>query len=346
MAVAVARVTTPDLTFDHLVSLTTPLGLFEHALGSAPRRDHGYCLDDVARGLVVTARQPEPGGQVIALSRVYLEFTLGAQDDRGRFRNRRRANGTWMGDANVDDHWGRALWGLGTAAHSSPDEHVREAALVAATLGFQTRSTWTRATAYAALGAYEILRAHPDHRAALDLLTDARTLLGRPVAHPSWPWPEPRLTYANAVLPEALLVIGSALEDERTLADGLALLSWLSVQETRGDHLSVTPAGGWRLGEARPGFDQQPIEVSALAEACWRAYAITGDRVWLTSIERCVAWFTGANDLGLALYDPTSGGGSDGLHADRINENRGAESTLAGLATFQLGRRAAAQDVR
>jgi hypothetical protein len=295
---------------------------------------------------VVTSRQPEPNGEVIALSRIYLEFTLGAQDDRGRFRNRRRANGAWMGDANVDDHWGRALWSLGTAAHSSPDEHVRDTALGAATLGFQARSTWTRATSYAALGAYEILRAHPDHRAALALLTDARTLLGRPMADPAWPWPEPRLTYANAVLPEALLVIGLALDDDRALMDGLALLSWLVGLETRGDHLSVTPAGGWSLGDPRPGFDQQPIEVSALAEACWRAYAITGDGVWLTSIERAVAWFAGANDLGLALYDPTSGGGSDGLHADRINENQGAESTLAGLATFQLGHRAAAQDVR
>jgi hypothetical protein len=314
MAVAVARAVTPDLSFDHLVSLTTPLGLFEHALGSVPRRDHGYCLDDVSRGLVVTARQPDPDGDTRALSRIYLEFTLAAQDDRGRFRNRRRADGVWMGHANVDDHWGRALWGLGTAATASPDWHVRDAALGAATLGFQSRSTWVRATAYA--------------------------------AHATWPWPEPRLTYANAVLPEALLAIGSALDDDSALADGLALLSWLVKLETRGHHLSVTPAGGWRRGEPRPGFDQQPIEVSALAEACWRAYAITGDRDWLRPIERSVAWFAGANDLGLALYDPASGGGSDGLHADRVNENQGAESTLAGLATLQLGHRAAAENVR
>jgi len=346
MAVAVERRQVPQLTFDHLSSLTTPFGLFEHALVAVPRRDHGYCLDDVARGLVVTARQPAPADSVVALSRTYLEFSIGAQDDRGRFRNRRRSNGTWVGDANVDDHWGRALWGLGTAASASPDEHIREVALQAASLGFQARSTWPRATAYAALGAYEVLGASPGHQGALDLLADARTLLGGPSPDPTWPWPEPRLTYANAVLPEALLVIGSALDDDASLRDGLTLLTWLVEQETRGDRLSVTPAGGWRLGEPRPGFDQQPIEVSALAEACWRAYAITRDASWLIPIERSVAWFSGSNDLGLALYDPTSGGGSDGLHADRINENRGAESTLAGLATFQLGHRAAGENVR
>ena len=50
----------PDLSFEHLTRLTEPLGLFEHALGTIPRQEHGFCVDDVARALVVTARQPEP----------------------------------------------------------------------------------------------------------------------------------------------------------------------------------------------------------------------------------------------------------------------------------------------
>jgi len=173
--------------------------------------------------------------------------------------------------------------------------------------------------------------------------TAARILIGGPGKDPSWLWPAPRLTYANAVLPEALLVIGSALDDQVAVRDGLTMLTWLIEQETRGDHLSVTPAGGWQRGEPRPGFDQQPIEVTALAEACWRAFGLTGDGQWLTALERCVAWFLGANDCGLDLYDPVSGGGRDGLHVERVNENQGAESTLAVLATFQLGRHAAAE---
>ena len=36
MALAVARATTPDLTFDHLVSLTTPLGSSSTPLGRRP----------------------------------------------------------------------------------------------------------------------------------------------------------------------------------------------------------------------------------------------------------------------------------------------------------------------
>lgn len=336
----------PELSFDHLSSLSTPDGLFEHALLSRPRRDHGYCLDDVARGLVVTSRAPEPSGVVRELTRVYLRFTISAQDDEGRFRNRRSCDGAWTDEAGVGDHWGRALWGLGTAAAWSADKQVRKVALHGAAIGFRARSPSSRATAYAALGAFEVLRAQPGDQAALDLLSDARVLLGRLGTDPSWPWPEARLTYANAVLPEALLVIGSALGDETALDDGLTLLSWLLEQETRGNYLSVTPAGGWQRGEPRPGFDQQPIEVAALAEACWRAFEMTGDNAWMTALDRCVAWFLGANDVGLVLYDPVTGGGFDGLHAARVNKNLGAESTLAALSTFQLAQFAALRAVR
>ena len=151
----------------------------------------------------------------------------------------------------------------------------------------------------------------------------------------------PSRTYVNAVIPRRL-VIGAGLDDDTAQHDGLRLLDWLVAQETRGEHLSVTPVGGWGTGEPRPGFDQQPIEVAALAEACWRAYELTGDARWLPPLERCVAWFAGANDIGLVLYDPVTGGGRDGLHPDRVNENQGAESTLAALATLQLGLRPAA----
>ena len=114
------------------------------------------------------------------------------------------------------------------------------------------------------------------------------------------------------------------------------MLGWLLDIETAGDHLSITPVGGWVTGEPRPGFDQQPIEVAALADACARAYAITGDRRWQTGLLRCEAWFLGANDAGISLVDSITGGCCDGLHRGGRNENQGAESTLAMISTFQL----------
>ena len=327
----------PVLTFDHLALMSTADGLFEHAEFALPRRDHGYCVDDVARGLVVTSRQSDPTEQVIALSRVYGEFVYEAIDSQGRVHNRRGVDGPWTDVATVDDHWGRAIWGLGTAAAHSPDADLRARCLAAAGTCLLQRSPWPRAMAYAAIGAFEVLRAQPGHVAALQLLSDARHMLDRSTPDEAWPWPEDRLTYANAVVPEALIVIGEALDDDDALQDGLSLLTWLVKLETRGTHLSMTPAGGWVTGEPRPAFDQQPIAVAALADACFRAWALARAPNWAFVIDRCVAWFLGWNDSGVAVFDPLTGGGYDGLLQDCVNLNQGAESTLAALSTFQLG---------
>jgi hypothetical protein len=192
--------------------------------------------------------------------------------------------------------------------------------------------------AFAALGAAEILSVSPEDPVARGLLAAAARLVGRPTGSHTWPWPEARLRYANAALPEALLAAGEHLGDARALDDGLRLLGWLLENETRDDHLSVTPAGGWTVGDARPGFDQQPIEVAALADACARALRLTGDRRWALGVEQAIGWFLGENDAGVSLYEPTTGGGCDGLHRHGRNENQGAESTLAVVATLQHAR--------
>lgn len=336
----------PEVSFDHLAAMSTDDGMYEHADHAVPREEHGYCVDDVARGLVVTVREPHPTDRVLALSRMYLEFTIEAQDSQGRSHNRRQANGRWLDEATTGDHWGRALWGLGTAASHGPNDESRALALGAARVCLRARSHHPRAMAYAAVGAYEVLQAVPGDPLAVSMLEDARTVIGRAVPDADWPWPAARLTYANALIPEALLLIGSALGDAECTRDGLALLAWLVEQETSGTHLSVVPTGGWSAGESRPGFDQQPIEVAALAEACARALEFTGDPRWAFVIDRCSAWFLGWNDSGLAVYDPATGGGLDGLLRDDVNLNQGAESTLAAIATFQLAHVAARTPAR
>lgn len=201
--------------------------------------------------------------------------------------------------------------------------------------------------AYAALGAGQLLTSAPDHVSALRLLADTRRDLPRTGDDPTWPWPEERLTYANPVLPEAMIIVGTTLEDEGVLGEGLLLLRWLVDAQQRDGHLSVVPSTGWsrqdlRLDDwsatapARSHYAQQPIEVAALAEACRTAYETTGDHRWITVIEQCLAWFTGANDGGVPMSDPVTGGGFDGLEKHGSSRNQGAESTLAWMSTIQL----------
>jgi hypothetical protein len=132
-----------------------------------------------------------------------------------------------------------------------------------------------------------------------------------------------------------LIAAGVLLDVPRWTEQGLRVLGWLLDTETRAGHLSVVPAGGWAPGEPRPGFDQQPIEVAALCDACARAHAVTGDRLWSDAVIRCAAWFDGDNDAQTPLWDPQTGGGFDGLEPFGRNENQGAESTLALLSTRQ-----------
>ncbi|MGZ6545873.1 MAG: glycosyltransferase, partial [Actinomycetota bacterium] len=163
--------------------------------------------------------------------------------------------------------------------------------------------------------------------------------LPRGATDESWPWPEPRLIYANASVPEALIAAGDVLGDETSVGEGLRQLRWLAEEERLGDHLSFAPTGGRGPGDPRPGFDQQPIEAAALADACARAFDVTRDASWLEPLALCAGWFEGSNDLGLPMFDPETGGGCDGMHPDRVNENQGAESTIAFVTTMQQARR-------
>lgn len=335
-----ARTRAAQPRFDHLAALTDDRGLFEHSLYATPRREHGYCLDDAARGLVVTCREPAPGTVVTRLRECYLAFVLDALCEDGSCHNRLGVDGRWSDDPAVGDWWGRAVWGLGVAAARSPIPGERARALAAFRIVAQQHTPESRPMAFAALGAAELLRSRPDEPSARRLVRQAVDVIHTPHTDRAWPWPEPRLRYANAALAEALLVAGEVLVDKAIAARGLGLLAFLLRVEIRDGHLSVTPVGGRGPGEIGPGFDQQPIEVAAIADACSTAYRLTTDPRWLVGISLAWRWFLGDNDSATPMFDPLNGGGYDGLRADGRNLNQGAESTLALLSTAQDTRRA------
>lgn len=332
-------------SFAHLRRLSDDTGLFEHARGALPRREHGYCLDDVARGLMVICREPEPDTALVTLAETYLAFIAHAQSPDGAFHNRLGYDRLWHDEPAVGDWWGRALWGLGTAAARGPTPWIRESALTMFDVGATLRSPWVRSTAFAALGAAEVLAVMPEHDIARKLLIDAADQDGTHSGdvNRAWPWPEERLSYANAALAEVQIAAGQLLGDDRRLDHGLALLDWLLTEETPEGHLSLTPVGGSSPARQYPRFDQQPIEATAMADACARAFAVTAEPRWAAGVARAVGWFLGENDSGFALADERTGGGCDGLERDGRNENQGAESTIALIAALQHRRRFAKQ---
>ena len=162
-----------------------------------------------------------------------------------------------------------------------------------------------------------------------------------------WCWYEDVLAYDNARLAQALLVTGAALKRTPLVTIGLSSLRWLMALQTTPDGY-FRPVGTESFGakqKAPLAFDQQPVESAAAISACLAAWRVTASAEWTAGAMRAFGWFLGSNDLQKSLVDPENGGCLDGLHPDRANENRGAESAvsyLLGLAEMRQFARAAA----
>jgi len=319
----------------HVLAMSDEIGIFEHANLSVPRREEGYCTDDVARLLIAIVREPSVGRELDALARSCFRFLVEAQGVTGRVRNRRTAGGRWHGRRGVEDCWGRSVWAFGTVAHLAPEQSMRESAVSYFGHAVGQRSPHRRAMAFAAIGAAELLAAEPGHLKARALLADAITAIGPIPDDPKWPWPEQRLSYANAVIAEAMIAAGHLLGRDDVLDAGLTALRWLVDLQVVDGHLSPVPVAGAGPEDRPPRFDQPPIEVAALADACDRARVVTGDTEWRYGVDLAVDWFAGANDVGVMMSDPVSGGGFDGLTPHGPNLNQGAESTIALISTMQ-----------
>lgn len=327
----------PPSSLRHVARLTDEVGIVEHARLDCPRHDLGYCTDDAGRLLALASKLPsDPDAHRLAT--VALRFLARAHEGGGHFRLRLGSDGEWTDDPPSDDAAARGLYGLGTAAGRAPWPEVAAGAMELFDTAVGFRSAHPRAVAYAALAAVEVLQAVPEHAGARRIVADAAELLPSAAPSPAWPWPEPRLTYANALLPEASLAVATARGDRDGEDDALSLLDWLVRAETRRGWFSFTPVTGRGPGEARPEFDQQPIEAWAMADACARAYAHTGDPRWADATRRAAGWFLGDNDVGVPVFDSATGGGFDGLESHGVNRNQGAESTLAFAATMAQAR--------
>lgn len=310
------------LPLDHLRWLMGPYGLFEHAKFRQPRLGHGYTTDDNGRAIIVASARPEAGD----ITQAALRFVVAGYTPDG-WHNRMSAAGVWRDRVGSEDAHGRAVWGLGVAAGRGLLDDDEPA--LTALRGWHRRPlTALRATAYAMLGATAAL-AGPVPAAGERLVESYQPPLPR---KGTWPWPEERLTYDNARIPEAMIATGSARGEVALIERGLVLLDWLADIEEIDDRFAFTPVGGRGPDDVRrPAFDQQPLEAWAMADACRLALSVTGDTLWLDRLTMAVEWFWGRNHAESPMFDPTDGAGYDGLGATGVNQNAGAESTLAAL---------------
>lgn len=322
-------------TFAHLKSLTTDRGLFEHAKLGHAREEHGYCVDDVARAFILLCKEPLSNEHFKAMQNTYLNFILDSISADGKCHNRMNIAGIWTDQPSTNDCWGRAVWACGVGAVHATDPVMRFRSLQGFRLLTRASTGDRMALAFAALGAGEILISDPTEQSAREILQMVELYLKPDVGPGDWYWPEARLRYGNGSVVEAVLLAGWGLRDMVLLKKGFLMLKFLLSTQMHEGHFSVTPVTGRGPLDLAPGFDQQPIEIAAIADACARAWEFSGDPRWLLEVERAWEWFLGKNDLGAQMIDPITGGGYDGLTPTGPNLNQGAESTIAMLATAQ-----------
>jgi hypothetical protein len=276
---------------------------------------------------------------VRALAARYLAFVSYAFDrSSGRFRNFLSYGRQWLEPAGSEDSHGRALWALGAVIGraSDPGRYSLAGELFHAARPAITAFTSPRAWAYSLLGIDQYLRAFQGDSTveALRAEISARLLelFGRSSAE-EWPWFEDSVTYCNARMSQALIVSGERMHRPDMLDAGLRSLDWLVRLQLSGeeDFAPIGSNGFFARGGSPAAFDQQPVEACTIASACLDAYRVSGDAHWLERAGRAFDWFLGQNDLQQWLYDPSTGGCRDGLHADRTNRNQGAEATLSFL---------------
>jgi hypothetical protein len=339
----------------HTNKLLGDHGIIQFTQGRKPDLDSGFCLDDNARALLVAVaylREGDPDPVAQRMGDLAIEFFADASRSAPCYHNVMDRYGVFTDECASPESVGRLIWALGITATCAPYDTWRSAAweqLAQISHAVGALSS-IRARAYAMLGLAALVdpvegspvRPYPSRTVDADVLRWARETLYAMAAsmrfeflrsmQPGWEWWEPELTYDNARLPDAMLRAACALREPSFADTGLASLEFLQkVTQPSGQFVPIGAPGWYRRGEERPLYDQQPLEAAAMVDAFLAAQRWTRDEGYLHEAHVAYEWFTGNNVAGLSLVDVDVGSCNDAITPAGLNQNMGAESTLAYL---------------
>lgn len=329
-------------SLEHLCRLTDDTGILQHAKYIIPDRQNGYCTDDNARALIVVSKyiksHPEP--QAKKIFDIYLAFLYHALKPDKTVRNFLDYDRKWRTGETEHDALGRAIWAFGSAIASPPNnDYIPIIKEFFYDTSNHIPSLPLRGTAYAMFGLAELLKKFPDDGQSIKLLnTAADILLKHYNKHSSagWDWFEESLSYANAIMPAAMYAAAKILNNPEYLDIAEKTCSFLLENTFNDRHFSFIGSNGWYpKDKKRAQFDQQPIEAADTVIMLANAYSATKNKKYLALQQKAFGWYFGENDTHTPLYDRQTGGCCDGLGADGVNINQGAES-IASFLIAQL----------
>jgi glycosyltransferase involved in cell wall biosynthesis len=333
----------PVISLDHMKRMTTDFGMIQFAKVSEPDSASGYTIDDNARALIAMTKNFEQTGDFedLHLINIYLEFILFCQQEDGSFLNYVTIDRQFFEknrEENLEDANGRAIWALGEflSLQHIISLHLRDEVETAfqESLSLIVNLQSPRAIAFCIKGlyCYYQYKREPETLKIITQLADNLVSKYRGVSNDNWQWYEPYLTYANALLPEAMLLAGKCTNSALFKATAKKTFDFLlSITHKEGKISMISNIGRHAEGQVKRPFGEQPIEYAYTILALDCFYEEYGEKDYLDQLSASFNWFLGDNHLHQIIYNPCTGGCYDGLEEHHVNLNQGAESTVSYL---------------
>jgi glycosyltransferase involved in cell wall biosynthesis len=333
----------PAINLDHIKKLTTDFGIIQFSKINQPDLNSGYTLDDNARALISICMHFEltKDEDDLAYLQRYLNFINHCMQPAGdllNYVNKDKKFARHNATANLDDANGRAIWALGyfiskkallpASLVAIADEIMQKALLRVEVM------TSTRAMAFAIKGLYYYQR-ELNNSQTIELIETLANRLVQMYKHESsekWNWYESYLTYANSILPEAMLYTWLVTNNEHYKIIAKESFDFLLSNIFNENGIEVISNKKWlKKGQEAGHFGEQPIDVAYTIMTLSRFYDVFNEKVYLDKMTIAFNWFLGNNRLHQIIYNPCTGGCYDGLEENHVNLNQGAESTLSYL---------------
>lgn len=333
----------PAINLNHIKQMTTNIGMIQFSKINQPDISSGFTLDDNARALIAMCMNFKLTGKKDLLPAIqnYLGFIKLCQQPSGNFLNYVDEENKFTGqnyETNLNDSNGRAVWALGYLISLNrilPHTIVSEAKeiLDKSLLQISTIHS-TRAMAFAIKGLF-FYQKSVKSKINLELLKTFANRMVQMFKHeskPDWKWFEGYLTYANSVLPEAMLYAWLLTGDSTYKYIAQTSLNFLLSETFTEKGIEVISNKSWlKRGEEADEFGEQPIDVAYTIMTLGAFYKVWPENHYKQKMEKAFNWFLGDNRLHHIVYNPCTGGCYDGLEEKHVNLNQGAESTISYL---------------
>ena len=334
------RYNPPAINLKHIKQLTTDFGMVQFSKINHPDIGSGYTLDDNARALIAMCMHYELTKKKTDLEymNIYLNFIKHCIQPDGAFLNyvdKDKQFTIQNRETNLDGANGRALWALGYLISRKKIIPLLMTEIADKLINITTQHTRnifsSRAIAFSIKGLYYYNQEYhlPSITRLIEILADRLAAMYEHESVNNWNWFESYLTYANSILPEAMLLAWLSVKKPSYLNIAIKSFDFLLSQTFDKNEIKVISNKSWLFkGGEREYYGEQPIDVSYTILALHTFYDVFKDERYLNKLKITFNWFLGNNHLHQIIYNPCTGGCYDGLEEHQVNINQGAESTV------------------